>query len=234
MATRKQKTETLYDVTKQEAEAILAKRIETAKKGECRKAHLVEAYDKWQGREGRKPSGRTIKHAHDLVRATLNWAVSLDYVSTNVATKIKSEDLPKAPKPENTVLDESGLRRLLAEAKTRTKRAKSRETLSSQPWIYPAVVFAAHTGARRGEVLGLRWSDLDLDGARATICQSLAQPRSGLVFKEPKNGKARTISLSANLVAILRSHRAAQAKEKLFFGTVVTKDWSSQSRPATA
>jgi hypothetical protein len=36
---------------------------------------------------------------------------------------------------------------------------------------------------------------------------------------EPKNGKARTISLSANLVAILRSHRAAQAKEKLFFGT---------------
>jgi hypothetical protein len=114
MATRKQKTETLYDVTKQEAEAILAKRIETAKKGKCvtdpnmimselfdklakrrrleattvdrytsllstylrpklgaikitsrRKAHLVEAYDKWQGREGRKPSGRTIKHAHD-------------------------------------------------------------------------------------------------------------------------------------------------------------------------
>jgi integrase len=260
--TRKQKTETLNDVTKREAEAILAKRIEIAKKGEyvtdpnitmselfdkfmsakkrrleattidrytsllstylrpelgaikiasLRKAHLVEAYDKWQSRE-RKPSGRTIKHAHDLVRATLNWAVSLDYLSTNVATKIKSEDLPKAPKPENTVLDESELRRLLAEAKTPTKRAKSRKTLSSQPWFYPAVAFAAHTGARRGEVLGLRWTDLDLDGGRATIRQSLAQPRSGLVFKEPKNGKARSISLSANLVSILRSHRAARRR----------------------
>lgn len=181
-----------------------------------RKAHLVDAYDNWQSRENRKPSGRTVKHAHDLIRALLNWAVSLDYVVSNVATKIKAEDLPKAPKPENKVLRASELCSLLSQARTPTERSMSRNTLSSQPWFYPAIAFAAYTGARRGEVLGLKWSDLDLDLRRVTIRRSLAQPRSGLVFKEPKNGKRRTISIPADLVSILHHHHERQSEERLF------------------
>ena len=110
------------------------------------------------------PSGRTIHHAHDLLRATLNWAVSVDYAETNVARKVTAEDLPKALKPENAVLNETELRTLLAEAQRPSRRAVKRGTLSSQPWFYPAVAFAAYTGARRGEVLAVKWSDLDLDG----------------------------------------------------------------------
>jgi hypothetical protein len=75
-----------------------------------RKAHLIEAYEKWQAEKQTRRSGRTIRHVHDLLRATLNWAVSLDYVQTNVAGKITSDDLPKAFKPESTVLNENELR----------------------------------------------------------------------------------------------------------------------------
>jgi integrase len=266
---RQQKRETIIGVTKHEAEAIRAKRIEAIKKGEyvcetdmamahlfekfmatrrkrlaatsvdryasliatylkpelgsikvtaLRKQHLIAAFEAWQDRDGRRPGGRTIKHAFDLLRAILNWAVRCDYASSNVAAKIAPEDLPRTRKPESTVLDETELRRLLAEAKTPTKRAKLRGTLSSQPWFYPAVAFAAYTGARRGEVLALRWSALNLDEGMVTIRESLAEPQSGLIFKAPKNEKVRTITLGTELLTILRSHRAAQAKEKLALG----------------
>lgn len=189
-----------------------------------RKAHLIEAYEKWQAEKQARRSGRTIRHAHDLLRATLNWAVSLDYVQTNVASKITSEDLPKALKPESTVLNEGELRHLIAEAQSPTFLAKKRSTVSSLPWFHPALVFAAYTGARRGEVLAARWSDLDLDNGTVTIRESLAQPRSGLAFKRPKNGQVRTISITSDLVAVLRSHKARQAAEQVYLGEKYHRD----------
>ena len=270
---RQQKREILNGVTKMEAEAVLAKRVDRAKSrgyaddsgltmselfdkfiaakkkrleatsidryeslmatylrpqlgaitvASLRKANLLEAYDKWQARE-RRPSGRTIHHAHDLLRATLNWAVSVDYAETNVACKVTAEDLPKALTPEKSVLNESELRALLAEAQRPSRRAVKRGTLSSQPWFYPGVAFAAYTGARRGEVLAVKWSDLDLDAGTVTIRESLSEPRSGLAFKRPKNGKVRTITIGAELAAILRTHKAKQAEEQLFLGEAYKK-----------
>ena len=189
-----------------------------------RKAHLIEAYEKWQAQKQTRRSGRTIRHVHDLLRATLNWAVSLDYVQTNVAGKITSEDLPKVFKPESTVLNESELRHLLAEAQSPSFLAKKRGTISSLPWFYPALVFAAYTGARRGEVLATRWPDLDLDGGTVTIRASLAQPRSGLLFKRPKNGQVRTIAITSELVGVLRSHKARQAAEQVYLGERYHRD----------
>jgi integrase len=189
-----------------------------------RKAHLIEAYEKWQAEKQTRRSGRTIRHVHDLLRATLNWAVSLDYVQTNVAGKITSDDLPKAFKPESAVLNENELRHLLAEARSPTFLAKKRGTVSSLPWFYPALVFAAYTGARRGEVLATRWPDLDLDGGTVTIRESLAQPRSGLAFKRPKNGQVRTVTITSELVAVLRSHKARQAAEQVYVGERYHRD----------
>jgi integrase len=189
-----------------------------------RKAHLIEAYEKWQAQKQTRRSGRTIRHVHDLLRATLNWAVSLDYVQTNVAGKITSEDLPKVFKPESTVLNENELRHLLAAAQSPSFLAKKRGTISSLPWFYPALVFAAYTGARRGEVLATRWADLDLDGGTVTIRESLAQPRSGLAFKRPKNGQVRTIAITSELVAVLRSHKARQAAEQVYLGEKYHRD----------
>ena len=91
--------------------------------------------------------------------------------------------------------------------------------------------FAPYTGARRGEVLALRWSELDLDAGAVTISRSLAQTRDGLFFKEPKSGRSRIISISSTLVAILRSHRVAQQAERLALGAAYQKEGPVFARP---
>lgn len=72
-----------------------------------------------------------------------------------------------------------------------------------------------YTGARRGEVCGIKWSDVNLNAKSVTIRRSLADTKSaGRFFKEPKNGKARTIALPGPLVSILENHRVAQQRER--------------------
>lgn len=137
----------------------------------------------------------------------------------NEAAKISAkDDLPKALKPEIVALTESELRKLLNEAKNPTRRAEARGTLSSRPWFYPAILLAAFTGARRGEVLGLRWSDVDLEKKTITIRQSLAQSGTMVFTKLPKNDRTRPVSITSEVVTALRSHHAVQAKERLALG----------------
>lgn len=184
----------------------------TIRLGKLKTTDLVSAYALWSQR-GINP--RTLLHAHDLTRNVLNRAVKWGIITRSVAASVDSDDLPKARKPESVVLDESELRRLLDEAKKGSERSRSRGYLSSYGAFYPAVAFAAYTGARRGEVLAIRWSEVNLDAGTVTISRSLTQTRAGLAFKEPKNGRARTISIPPALVTILRSHMAAQGTEKL-------------------
>jgi integrase len=68
--------------------------------------------------------------------------------------------------------------------------------------LYPIIVVALGTGMRRGELLALRWMDVDLNKARLRVERPLEQTRAkGLQFKSPmtKHGR-RTISLPASVV----------------------------------
>jgi len=189
------------------------------KVSQLRQIDLIEAYAKWtnEGRDGRQVSERTIRHAHDLLRAVLSWAVRLELARRNVAKLIDHEDLPKPMTPELKALTESELRRLLQEAKSPTKRAQKRGTLGSQPWFYPAVAFAAYTGARRGEVLALRWSDLNVEEKCVTIRRSLCKTDRGFQFKAPKNDKSRVLTLPDSILRVLEEHRVKQAEHKRLF-----------------
>jgi integrase len=60
--------------------------------------------------------------------------------------------------------------------------------------LYAAFLLAAMTGMRRGEVLGLRWADVDLDGERLSVTQTLVAPRHRLVITEPKTAAGRRMS----------------------------------------
>jgi integrase len=67
---------------------------------------------------------------------------------------------------------------------------------------------------RRGEILGLRWSDIDLKTARLTVNQSLQRLAGKTVFKPPKTaGSRRTITLPALTVDALAQHRAEQGED---------------------
>jgi integrase len=74
---------------------------------------------------------------------------------------------------------------------------------------YLIFLTALYTGLRRGELLGLRWCNVDLDLASLSVVQTVQQLRTGeYVFSEPKTkGSRRQIALSPSLTLLLREHR---------------------------
>jgi integrase len=99
---------------------------------------------------------------------------------------------------------------------------------------------ALDTGARKGELCGLLWDHLDLDGGKMRIVQQLLKAGSEPVFGPPKTGKPRTVALSAAVVDLLRLHRQQQREMKLAHrttyrdhGLVFAKEWSDlTTRPS--
>jgi integrase len=76
---------------------------------------------------------------------------------------------------------------------------------------------AAATGARRGEVLALRWSDIQ--DSRAIITRSLTQTRQVLEFKDTKTERPRDVKVPASALAALDAHRKRQDKFREQFGS---------------
>lgn len=73
---------------------------------------------------------------------------------------------------------------------------------------------------REGEILGLKWEDLDLEGSKLAVRRSLSMTKDGPAFELPKNGKGRSIKLTVRAVEALRRHRPAQNEERLRLGTL--------------
>ena len=85
-------------------------------------------------------------------------------------------------------------------------------------WQIPTILeVSAGTGARRGEVLALRWSDVHEESV--FIGRSLSQAGDDLVFKEPKNGKFREIALTGSTLQALAAHRSRQKEFRKQFGS---------------
>jgi integrase len=80
------------------------------------------------------------------------------------------------------------------------------------------VLLAALCGLRRGEVLALKWEDLDLERGALYVRRALEETRSGLAFKEPKTNRFRAVVLPPVVVEVLREHRRAQVAERLKAG----------------
>lgn len=75
------------------------------------------------------------------------------------------------------------------------------------------------TGMRRGEALGLRWADIDLDRAQIKVQRALVTGDGGKMWSTPKTKAGwRTVSIDEDTVAVLRTHKARQAAEKLALG----------------
>ena len=81
------------------------------------------------------------------------------------------------------------------------------------------IILAITGGLRRGEILALKWQDVDFESGRAVICRSLEQTREGLRFKLPKTDRGRrTVVLPSFTLDALRAHRIEQAKQRLSLG----------------
>jgi integrase len=119
---------------------------------------------------------------------------------------------PRPEKPEIKPLSSDQARNLIATAHEAGDRFEA---------LY---VLALHCGLREGELLGLRWDDVDLGnpGTTATIQvrRTLSETRTGHKFEKPKNGMGRSIRCSQKATEALRSHRARQGEERLRVGSL--------------
>jgi integrase len=148
-------------------------------------------------------SNRTVEAVHRVLHLALEQAVRWNLVPRNVA------GLVKAPRPnpkEPVFYDEQQVRTLLAAAASDRLRA-----------LY---VLAIATGMRQGELLALRWADVQLDAGVVQVRRTLSRiAGQGWVFTEPKTAKGRrSIALPAFAVAALREHRIRQHEERLAAG----------------
>jgi integrase len=91
--------------------------------------------------------------------------------------------------------------------------------------LYAAWRLAALTGMRRGEVLGLRWADLDLDGGWLSVRQTLIVVDNQPQLSQPKTtrGSCR-LALDPGTIAVLRAHHRLQGAERLAAGPT----WSNE------
>jgi integrase len=142
----------------------------------------------------------TIRLTHTALRRALNDAIRWGKLARNPAT---AATVPKASETGVSAWTAAELRRFLA-------------GVEDDP-LFALWRLAATTGMRRGEVLGLTWRCLDLDGARLEVVQQL---RPDLTFGPPKTRRSeRTIALDAETVEALRRHQAAQVLERDFAST---------------
>jgi integrase len=85
--------------------------------------------------------------------------------------------------------------------------------------LHPVILLAVTTGMRRGEILGLRWQDTDLDRATVAVRQTLVSVGYTTYFAPPKTARSRRlIHLDPVTVECLRAVRAQQSRERLAFG----------------
>ena len=105
--------------------------------------------------------------------------------------------------------------------------------------LYPAWLLALTTGLRRGELAGLRWSDIDLAAGKLTVSVARVVVGYKVLDSGPKTAKGRrTIDVAASVIEALKAHRARQVKERGDWGKpwdvsglVFTKEDSSQYHP---
>jgi integrase len=168
-------------------------------------AQISAAYTKALASGRRDGSGglsaRTVTHMHRILKQALGQAVRWELLTRNPADAV---DPPKVERAVMTAYDMAQTAELL-EAVRCTR-------------IFVPTVLAVLCGLRRGEICALSWKSIDLVKGQLAVIQSAEQTKAGVRFKEPKSGKARTVSLSVTVVEELRLHRVQQAHELLKFG----------------
>lgn len=161
-------------------------------------------------KEGEGLSPRSVRYIHTTVHKALRDAHRKGLIARNVA-EVASPPTAKSTRPgEMAWWTPAQLRSFFVQT-------------ADEP-LAPLFRVAAMTGMRRGEVCGLRWSEVDLEKGRIEVRQQLlvvrGQPNGGLVFSErtkTDHGRRR-IDLDPGTVATLKAQRARQAELRLAFG----------------
>ena len=176
---------------------------------DLRTDHLNTLYTKLskdgQNKRGGKLSAKTILEHHRLISTVLTQAEKEALVPFNVAGRAM---LPKVEKKEVNFFQPEEV-------------AAIRDALEAEPMKWKTLVhLLLITGARRGEVLGLKWRTVDFDRNQIHICNNvLYAPDRGIYEDTPKTATSdRFVTLPAETMQLLKQYKAWQAEERLRFG----------------
>jgi integrase len=144
-------------------------------------------------------SPTTVGHIHRVLHRALGDALRWGLVVRNPCAAVRP---PRVPVNEMRALSVGDAQRLLA-------------SLEGEP-LQALYVLAITAGLRQGELLGLKWSDIDLGRGRLQVQRTVRRIDGELVESEPKSRKSRrTVILTARATAALRAHRARQVEERV-------------------
>jgi integrase len=150
-------------------------------------------------------SARTVRYIHTIVHAALKDALRWNRVVRNVADAATPPSAASARSSRPKAWTAAQLRAFLDYA--------------ADSQLLPVWIFLATSGCRRGECLGLRWDDLDLDAGTAVISRQVTAIDHEVVVKDvPKTKRGHLIRLDTGTLSMLRRLRIDQAEHRLRVG----------------
>jgi integrase len=154
------------------------------------------------GKDGRPLSARSVEYARAVLRKALSDAVVERIIETNPVTGSKAPR--REGKPKHITWTGELQRTFL-------------ESVQASRW-YPLWMLALASGMRRGELCGLRWSDVDLAAGMVGVERSTTQVGNERITTDTKNHERRKVSLDPTTVATLKAWRKLQTAERLEWG----------------
>jgi integrase len=143
-----------------------------------------------------------LRHVYKLLRNAMGDAYRMELVTRNVATQVKAPPVPRQRRPDLSVADAKRLLKVIAGER-----------------LEALYVLALTTGLRRGELLALRWDDIDLDSRQLRVRHALQRVDGKLRSVEPKTSSSRrSVVLPKIAVRYLEEHRNRQDNERLELG----------------
>lgn len=174
----------------------------------CRRAKEAETP---KATKGKGLSPRTVRYIHSILHAALKDALRWNRIVRNPADAA-------TPPPESST--KSGQKETWTGEQLRGFLDFLTDNRYLPPWL-----FLATAGCRRGECLGLKWDDIDLDNATAIISRQVSTVNGQLRVKElPKTKRGHKITLDATTITVLRAWRKTQNEERLLAGAGYQND----------
>jgi integrase len=150
--------------------------------------------DTWYGQlQSAGVSPRTVGHYHRIISAALRQAERRGWVDKSVARLVQP---PRVPLTPMTVPPPERVQALIELAAS-----------SRAPEMATVITVAALTGLRRGELCGLRWSDVDWRGMSIMVERSVWQTSAGWGAKEPKSHQVRPLMLGKSTIGVLAGRK---------------------------
>ncbi len=137
---------------------------------------------------------KSVRHVHNILRTCLDRAVEWGILGVNPVRKVKA---PPVPRREMHIWT--------------PEQARLFNDIAATDPYYALYFVALTTGMRRGELIGLRWQDVDFDAERLTVQQTISRAQGRLHVRDTKTAAGRRrIALLPETITVLREHRQRQ------------------------